>query len=78
VRVGDVRQEQGERVFTQRPAKLDDVRGVPCAAQPLGDPTLVPQMGREVRPESRVVQRDLMPASAYVRDRHPSQRIGLL
>jgi len=71
-RVGDVRQEQGDRFFTHRPGKIDDERRVPGAGQPLGDPLLVPRIGREVRPERRVVQRDLTPEPAYMRDGDPA------
>ena len=66
-RVGDVRGEQGEYVFTYPAAKLDDERRVPCAGQPLGDPVLVPGGVRKIRPERWVVQRDLTPAPAYLR-----------
>ena len=75
-RVGDVRGEQGHRVFIHRPVKLDDKRRVPRAGQPLGDPFLVPGGGRKVRPERRVIKRNLTPTSAYMRDMDPTQRIG--
>src|SRR5712672_2236457 len=66
--VRDVRGEQGERVCNHRRAKLDDERRVPRSRQTLGDPVLVPGKVREVRPERRVVQRDLTPAPAYMRE----------
>ena len=67
-RVGDVGGEQGERVFNHRPAELDDERRVPRSGQTLGDPVLVPGGVREVCPERRVIQRDLTPAPAYMRE----------
>ena len=70
---GDERQEQGDRVFTHRSVEIDDKRRVPRAGQSLGDPLLVPGPGKEVRPESRIVQRDLTPAPAYMRDGDPAE-----
>jgi len=67
--VGDVRCEQEDHVSIYRRAELDDKRRVPGAGQSLGDPVLVPRGGREFGPERRVVQRDLTPVPAYMRDR---------
>src|SRR5712672_2222291 len=78
-RVGDVGGEQGERVFNHRPAELDDERRGPRSGQTLGDPLLTLGGVREVCPERRVIQRDLTPAPAYMRevDRAEHWRAGI-
>ena len=75
-RVGDVRGEQGDRVFTHHRVNLDDERRVPRAGQSLGDPVSAPGGGREARPERRVVERDLTPAPTYMRDGDPPRPVG--
>jgi len=77
-----VRGEQGSRVSIRRLAELDDERRVPRAGQSLGNPFLVREIGalQEVRPERRVVQRDLTPMPAYMRDSDgaaKSQSVGI-
>ena len=71
--MGDVPREQGEYLWAGCAHKINNQRRVPRANECLGDPLRSGQETQDAGPQGRVVERNLTPALANVRNRDPAQ-----
>ena len=71
--LGDVSGEHGQDLWEGRAREVDGQRRVTRANKCLGDPLRTRRVSRDAGPQGRVVERDLTPSLAHMRDRDPAQ-----